>query len=57
MSTYGKGLIWDPGAVWRVEQPMVVMTKNLVITPAGHFAAKYLRGRKYFFDGQIWGWK
>lgn len=31
---------------------------QLVRTPNGMFVHKYLvNGKKYFFDGSIWGWK
>jgi hypothetical protein len=50
------------GFIMEIEKPELPMIpkwnmQNIVITPQGHIAPKYLRGRKYFFDGQIWGWK
>lgn len=32
-------------------------SKNIVVLPSGAIAPKYRKDKKYFFDGQVWGWQ
>lgn len=54
---------FDKGMVLRVDnwsseyEKIKVNYENIVTLPNGTLAPKYLRNRKYFFDGQVWGWR